>query len=203
MRIVAFLAAALAIFPISLLSAAEITPIKAAFASTLKDYHGPGELQAWEGSLRYSISRDCQKWTSKTEIVYRFTVNGVDSEIRAASTVYEALDGNRIEFNTRTKSNGQTPHHKKGSAKLQSRGKPGVATYRVLQGETLNLPAGTIFTVTSWLASINQLGAGKKRWKQLVFSDGELTIFFLFCSQMRRHRVGQPKGEPSLISQAG
>ena len=81
--------------------------------------------------MRYSISRDCQKSTSKTEIVYRFMVNGVDFEIRAASTVYEALDRNRIEFNTRTELNGQTLYHKKGSAKLQGRGEPGVATYRV------------------------------------------------------------------------
>lgn len=203
MKTVAVLAVVLAIFRISPLSAAELAPHEAIFASELLEFRGLGELQAWEGSMRYSISRDCQKWTSITEIVYRFTVNGVDSEIRAVSTTYEGLDGNRIEFDTRTEINGRTLNRKKGSAKLQGRGKPGVVTYAIPRGETLDLPAGTIFTVSSWLSSIDQYSAGKKQWKQLVFNDGELADF---SYSVRKRNVAapiSPNGDTSLVSQAG
>lgn len=203
MRFAAILAALLAILPLSPLSAAELVPHEATYSSTLEKYHGPGELQAWEGSMRYSVSRDCQKWKLVKEFVTRFTINGTDSEIRAISTIYEALDGNRIEFNARAELNGQTVLYKKGSAKLQGKGMPGVATYREPAGETLELPAGTIFIVASWLASIDQTDSGKKKWKQLVFNDGELTDLSYTVRKRGVAASASPSGDANLISQTG
>ena len=203
MRIVATLIATLAIFPMSLLSAAEIVPHEATYASTLEKYHGPGELQSWEGTTRYSISRDCQKWKIVTRMIFNFTINGTESQIKATSRTYEALDGNRMEFDTLTQLNGDVINHKKGVAKLQGAGKPGVVTYREPQGETLDLPAGTAFTIASTLGSIDQLGAGKKQWKQLMFSDGE---FANYTYNVRKRGVVpsvNPSGDANLISQAG
>lgn len=203
MRIVAILAVVLAAFQMSPLSASEMVPHEATFVSTLEEYHGPGEIQAWGGSMKYSVSRDCQKWKSVTDIVYRFTVNGTESEIWAHSTIYEALDGSRVEFDTRTEVNGQILSHKKGSAKLQGTGKPGVATYKIPQGETLNLPAGTIFPVASWLSSINYLAAGKKKWKQLIFNDGELMDYVYSVRKRGVSSPASPQGDAGLVSQAG
>jgi hypothetical protein len=116
---------------------------------------------------------------------------------------YEALDGNRIEFDTRTELDGRVLQRKKGGAKLQGEGKPGVAKYRMPQGEILDLPAGTMFVVASWRASIDQLGTGKKQWKQLVFIEGELTDFLY---SVRKRGIAAPagaKGDANLISQPG
>lgn len=203
MRFAAILAALLAILPLSSLSAAEFVPHEATYISTLEKYHGPGELQAWEGTTRRSISRDCQKWKIVTKIVLNFTINGIESQIEGISKTYEALDGSRMEFDTLTVLNGDVMNHKKGSAKLRGKGMPGVATYREPAGETLELPAGTIFIVASSLASIDQTDSGKKKWKQLVFNDGELTDLSYTVRKRGVAASASPSGDANLISRTG
>lgn len=203
MRIVAILAAVLAMSPVSPLSAAELAPHEATYTLVLEKYHGPGEIQSWEGTSHYSISRDCQKWKLQIETNIRASVNGTFSESRGVATTYEGLDGNRMEFNFRVTLNDQTLEHRKGSAKLQGPGKPGVATYRIPEGETVDLPAGTIFPVTSWRASIAHLGSGKKKWKQTLFVDGSLANYSFAIRKSGVAATVHPTGDAGLISRPG
>jgi hypothetical protein len=201
MRKLAILAAVTALVLIGPAAAAELAPHEASFTSTLQKYHGPGTVDSWEGTTHYRLSRDCQKWISETQVVYHFTVNGAASEIKVQSKSYEALDGHRLEFESILVVNGQTKSHTKGRATLK--GKTGVAAYQLPASETVELPAGTMFPVASRREAMAFAATGKKRWKQLVFDDGQLIDYAYDVVDRSAKPSSKPKGDILLVAGPG
>lgn len=203
MRMLTILAVAVATFPANSLPAAELAPHEADYKVTLVRFLGPGNVESFEGAVKFRLSRDCQKWKLESESTYNLSWNGQYQEMRVSEKQYEALDGTRMEFDVRLEVDGDLKKQFKGSASLEGPGKPGIVKYRMPRRESVGLPAGTVFPIAWTNAVAGRLAAGKKRWTLPVFYTGEIAEISSSVTKSGVAASATPAGDTDLISGSG
>lgn len=198
------LIAVLAAFAGQPAAAAELASYSARYDLVLEELKIPGEVTSWNGAAAVRITRDCQKWSLRTEAAFTLVLaDGRVVNFHFAERNRESLDGTRLEFELLLKINGSVSEHRKGVAVLEGKGKPGRVTFRIPKGKTVDLPAGTELPVAGMASLVANLAKGKTQWRQPLFMWGELMTMSHSVDEIGMSLAKQPKGDTRLTKFSG
>ena len=152
--------------------AANLQPHRAVYRMALGAAAKRSEVVAAQGQMFYRFSRDCDGWRVENRTVLRLTYEGgsdVDTLWTFAS--WESFDGRRFHFHARYQQDGDTLERLDGEAHMNADGKGGRAEFSVPEGQTVDLPAETLFPTEHVRALIASAEAGQRTLSRVVF-DG-------------------------------
>src|SRR3954451_22061362 len=99
----------------------------------------------------------CDGWT--VEQRYKLRMQYAESsevEITSNYVTWESKDGLRYRFNERKMKNGELDEEVRGDARLEGRGKAGVANFVRPKADTVELPPGVVFPTEHTLLLIER-----------------------------------------------
>lgn len=113
-----------------------------------------------EGLLRYKFNPACDGWTvehqTALDLVYE---NGQQAQMVWNYTSWEAKDGSKLRFRTRTQTNGQETEKLSGEARHE--GEQTVVIYSRPSGKRVILPKGTFFPTSHMRESLKRAESGE------------------------------------------
>ena len=125
---------------------------------------GAATIIGVSGAMTSEWERGCDGWTATQKLVVsmeRQEGPAVVSEVSAS--VFEAHDGTRLRFTSRTTIDNEVIEQVRGRAQRPSSDAPGQAVYMEPAGLTVKLPAGTLFPYQHTLAMIDAAVSGASR----------------------------------------
>jgi hypothetical protein len=193
LRRVALALAALCVTPAG---AANIMPHQALYTMNLIRTGGNSGVATARGAMAYKWGETCDGWI--VEQNYRLVMGYADASNEVTITsnfvTWESKDGLRYRFNQKEMKNNATDDEIRGTARLDGRGKGGVATFETPPGKSFALPAGTLFPSAHTILLIDRAKAGDRFVPRQVF-DGTTVSGAALVSAV----IG-PKTEPDAVA---
>jgi hypothetical protein len=148
------------------LSAQELASHRAAYTVTMLDHGKPAGESA--GTYAFEIRRTCEGYVMNQRL--RLEADGGRAAIvsEQQSQMTESRDGRKLHFDHRSTANGKVTSQWKGEAILGDDG-TGQARYIEPEGQTVTLPAGTMFPAALSRATINHAKAGDTSFDSLFY----------------------------------
>ncbi len=150
----------------------EISPHPALYKMTLASARSGSSVIDAQGTMAYEWGETCDGWTVQQN--YRLRMRYADSQdvnLTSNFVTWEAKDGLRYRFNQKETRNGAVDQDIRGQARLDGRGKGGVAQFVKPEAKTLRLPPGTLFPSAHTIFLIHEAEAGKQFVTRRIF-DG-------------------------------
>lgn len=127
-------------------------------------------IESAQGVLRYEFHKTCEGWTvGHHTALHMEYVNGQQVQMSWNYTSWEALDGARLRFRTRTKRNGVLVEKFTGEARKAA--DKMVVIYSEPNGRRENLPGDTLFPTTHLMHSLEEAHKGENVFNASFF-DG-------------------------------
>lgn len=143
----------------------DLLPHRAAYRLSLDEADGRAGLVEVRGGLVLEWRAACDGWLSQQRL--GFVAEGEDGpgftyDVRFSS--WESKDDTQLRFNVRAFDGKELQEEFRGLAQLEAPGAKGVARYAIPEGDTVELPPGTIFPT----AHVEQLIAAARAGERLV-----------------------------------
>lgn len=108
-----------------------------------------------DGTITYTLRDGCEGWTIDQTLDINLLYNqGEQTHLVVSNSSWEAKDGSRYNFATRTMNNGAVTDVYRGMAERDSTG--GMARYAMPAGKSMKLTAGTVFPNQHLLTVLQQ-----------------------------------------------
>ena len=150
----------------------DLLPHRAAYRLSLADAESGSRLAEIRGALVLEWRPACDGWLSQQRMGFVATSEdgpAFSHDVRFSS--WESRDGTQLRFSVRSFDGPRLEEEFRGHAALTAPGRGGVARYRVPEGDSLDLPAGTIFPTAHLAELIAAAHAGERTLSRHVF-DG-------------------------------
>jgi len=187
-------------------SAAKILPHRAGYELTLRSVRPGSGIIDVTGLLSYDWSDSCDGWIVEQRYVLQVVRgDGPVVEISASYANWESKDGLRYRFNvkrSRGADDDGEANEVQGEAKLDGKGKGGVARFDKPEKQEIKLPAGTLFPTEHTLRLIEKAKAGEKFDRHAVFDGAEVEGPSMMTSFLLPKRDVPPGGKPSMLTAA-
>ncbi|WP_156950698.1 EipB family protein [Terasakiella pusilla] len=138
-----------------------------------------------QGLLRYKFRRTCDGWTvehqTALDMIYE---NDARSQMVWHYTSWEAQDGSKLRFRTRTQTNGMETENISGEARHEV-GETAVV-YSQLSDKRLSLPAGTYFPTSHMVEALKQAEKGEVLFNGFYFDGSDDNAGFSLDTVMTR-----------------
>ena len=141
-------------------AAQDFAPHKAAYAVSALDH---GKAGASIGNYAYELKLTCEAYIITQRL--RLDAGGITEQ---QSQMTESRDGRKITFEHRSTANGKQTSIVKGGATLDQNG-VGEAVFTDPQGQSVALPAGTLFPIAIARATVKHAKAGDGGFDALFF----------------------------------
>ena len=152
--------------------AADLAPHRAVYDMTLHSTKPSSGIAGASGAMSYKFTDVCDGWTVENRTALTFSYNeGNQVATTWEFVTWESKDGLRYRFHVRSSRDGNLVEEVEGQAKLDGRGKGGVAKFTKPQEMTIKLPIGTLFPTEHTLRAIQHAEAGDKVFLRTIF-DG-------------------------------
>jgi hypothetical protein len=147
------------------LSAQDLAPHRAAYSVAMLDHGKPGGNA---GTYAYELKVTCDGYVMNQRL--RLEVEGGRSAVvtEQQSQMTESKDGRRLQFDHKSSANGKVTSQWKGEASLSDDG-TGQARYSEPEGQTVALPAGTMFPAALTRATVKYAKAGDTSFDALFY----------------------------------
>lgn len=171
---------------------AELRSHDATYALTQVHQYGRNwsPVEQAQGLLRYKFRRTCDGWTvehqTALDMIYE---NDGRAQMVWHYTSWEAKDGSKLRFRTRTQTNGAETDSTSGEARLEE-GKT-VVVYSRPSGKRLTLPAKTYFPTTHMVEALKRAQDGEVLFNGYYFDGSEDNAGFSLDTVMTRFN-GKP-----------
>jgi hypothetical protein len=134
---------------------------RAQYALTLSSARG--DITAASGTMAYEVQDACDGWATRQRLDMTITNrDGQDVEMVSDYATWESKDGLKMRFRMRQTTEAAVTSELAGEATLQPNGGPGVVKYSLPEGQTKELPKGTLFPTAHTATIIAAAEAGKK-----------------------------------------
>lgn len=128
-------------------------------------------IERADGVLRYEFKNTCDGWTVEHHTAMHLVFgNGQQAQMTWSYTSWEARDGSRLRFRTRSKRNGVVIESFSGEARKEA--KQSVVVYSEPNGRREVMPAGTVFPTTHLIQSIMAAQNGETVFNASYFDGG-------------------------------
>lgn len=153
-----------------------LIPHRAVYELELASPRGDGGVVEIGGEVEFVWNDVCDGWTVTQKS--RFIVGRADGyDVAFGSTVsaWESKDGLRYRFFIKRDQDGQVTENIRGVASLESPGGKGTARFSEPEGQTTELPKGTVFPTTHSLEILERVAAGEdlSHWTTQFDGTGE------------------------------
>jgi hypothetical protein len=147
-------------------AAQEMQPHRAAYDVTVLDHGKPGADSA--GSYAFELKLTCDSYAITQRM--RLTVDGGRNSVvsEELSQMTESRDGRKLHFEHHSTANGRQVSQFKGDATLDDSGM-GEARFSDPEGQSVALPAGTMFPIAITRATVRHAKAGDTNFDGLFF----------------------------------
>lgn len=142
------------------------------------------QFASGEGSFTEKLSMGCDGWRTEQRLYVKFMPVAAQTDprvlpvyLRTGANTFESRDGLTYEFADKSSLGGNILSSHRGSATLSASGQAGTATYSEPAGQTVQLPAGTVFPTKFAYQLITAAGNGQSGLEALVF-DGSMGAEF-------------------------
>jgi hypothetical protein len=153
--------------------AAELASHRAAYRLNLAD-GGAGNVTTVRGGLVMEWRRSCDGWTSNQRLAFQAgQADGSDFSYDVRFSSWESTSNDRLRFSVRSFDDGKPFEEFRGSAVLPGNG-DGEAVFTIPEGETVALPAGTLFPTQHIKALIAAAERGENFLSVPVFDGSGL-----------------------------
>lgn len=159
----------------------DIQPHRAIYALDLDSARSSSQVTDVDGRMMFAWEDGCDGWTIEQRYLMTFLyAQGPEIERQITYTSWEAKDGTRFTFTYRAASNGEVLEEYRGSAELDAPGGAGIATYRLPEDRTQDLPANTWFPTSHTLELLRVANAGQPFFAANLFDgSGEAGLAFV------------------------
>jgi len=186
--------------------AGKILPHRAGYELTLRSVRSGSGIIDVSGILSYDWADTCDGWIIEQRYVLRvIRGEGPAVEITASYANWESKDGLRYRFNVK-RGQGESEEdgvsEVQGEAKLDGKGKGGVAHFEKPESQDIKLPEGTLFPTEHTLLLIEKAKAGEKFDRHPVFDGAELEGPSMMSAFLLPRRDAAPGGTPSMLTAA-
>jgi hypothetical protein len=147
-------------------TAQELQPHRAAYAVSALEHGKP--VPSTPGTYAFELKATCEAYVISQ--LMRLEVEGARGTIvsEQQSLMTESRDGKKLKFEHRSLANGRTLSEHKGEASLEGDGR-GQARFSEPEGQTVALPAGTLFPLAIARETLRQAKAGATGFDALFF----------------------------------
>jgi hypothetical protein len=146
--------------------AQELQPHRAAYDVSLLDHGKPGADSP--GTYAFELKLTCENYIINERL--RLEVDGGRSSVvtEQLSQMIESRDGRKLHFEHRTTANGRQTSLVRGDATLREDGR-GEAHFSEPDGQSVTLPAGTMFPIAMTRVTLKHAAAGDVGFGALFF----------------------------------
>ncbi|MBI3452177.1 MAG: cell envelope integrity EipB family protein [Rhodospirillales bacterium] len=162
-------------------AAAQLVSHRALYTLSMGAARAGSGVNAIRGTMSLELQEVCEGWTLNQRMRFQvFDGEGepIDTDISFSS--WEARDGLHYRFTLRSLRNGEVSEELRGGARLAAHGKGGKAEFTKPEGQTIDLPPGTLFPTEHSLVLIRAAEAGERHVSRPVFDgatfDGAMDI---------------------------
>jgi hypothetical protein len=178
---------------------AQIVSHRAAYSLSLGAARANSGITAVEGAMVFDWQEVCEGWTLNQRMSFRiFDSDGqtIDNDISFSS--FEARNGSTYRFSVRTSIDNEVTEQLRGRAELGGDGRGGRAIFSEPDGETVELPPGTVFPTEHTRQLIERAAAGDRQMGRLVFDGATLDGAFDTNAVISQPLTREPPRGPSI-----
>lgn len=177
----------------------ELLSHRAAYRLSLADAGATSGLTAVQGGLVMEWRAGCDGWISNQRLGFvADTTEGSGFSYDVRFTSWESLDDTQLRFNVRSYDDGSMTDEFRGEASLDQPGASGEVRYSEPEGQTVQLPQGTLFPTGHVRKLIEAAKAGQLVVDSEVF-DGSGPDALTRVTAV----IGQPKTVTTSAAEAG
>jgi len=179
-------------------ASAEIVPHRAAYTLTLGAARPNSGITAIEGVMVFDWNTVCEGWTLNQRMTFRiFDSDGQAIENDISFSSFEAADGRSYRFSVRTLVDGEVTEQLRGRAERTPEA-GGRAVFSEPEGESVELPPGTVFPTEHTRMLIQRAIAGERSMARMVFDGATLDGAFDTNALITQAATGDPPGGPNI-----
>jgi len=147
-------------------AAQDLQPHRAAYSVSMLERGKPGV--STPGTYAFELKATCEDYvvSQRMRLEVEGSRGGIVSEQQSLMT--ESRDGRKLRFEHRSIANGRTVSEFKGEATIDDDGR-GQARFSEPEGQTVALPAGTLFPIAIARATLRRAKAGETGFDALFF----------------------------------
>jgi hypothetical protein len=203
LAVAAGMAISLQMAPVHVAAAAEIAPHRATYTLSLGNSRSSNNVVDIDGAMFIEWQEVCDGWTINQRMRFQMTdSDGERSDNDISFSSWEAKDGLNYRFTLRSLRDGEVDETLRGSAKLDGRGKGGMATFQEPEGLQMELPPGTLFPTEHTLVLIRAGEKGERQVSRLVF-DGATRDGALEVNAFIGNKIMEDVSEPRIQTGIG
>ncbi|HEX2529583.1 MAG TPA: DUF1849 family protein [Geminicoccus sp.] len=125
--------------------ATELAPHRAVYRLSLAE-NNPGNVTAVRGGLVMEWKKACDGWTSNQRLAFQADqAEGAPFLYDVRFSSWESVDNDELRFSMRSFDDGKPYEEFRGEAVVPPEGGKGKAVFAIPSGESVDLPAGTLF----------------------------------------------------------
>lgn len=191
-----FVAALLASVP----AGAEIVPHRAAYTLSLGSARPNSGITGIEGVMVFDWSAVCEGWTLNQRMTFRiYDSDGQAIENDISFSSFESADGRNYRFSVRTVVDNEVTEQLRGRATRTGEG-GGRAVFSEPDGETVELPPGTVFPTEHTRMLIARAAAGDRSMARMVFDGATLDGAFDTNAVIAQAVAGDPPSGANIAA---
>ncbi|MBI1274114.1 MAG: DUF1849 family protein [Alphaproteobacteria bacterium] len=151
---------------------ASFAPHRAIYDMKMASARNGSSVAGVEGKMFFEWADACDAWIidQKLQLKFYYAEGDVVDRVSSFST-WEAKNGKRYRFATRSLSNGQETTNLRGEAELGKDG--GEATYHLPKETSIKLPAGTLFPSAHTFEVLRAADEGNRFFKRTIFDGND------------------------------
>lgn len=154
---------------------AQIVSHRAAYSLSLGAARANSGITAVEGAMVFDWQEVCEGWTLNQRMTFRiFDSDGQTIENDIVFSSFEGRENGNYRFSVRTSVDNEVTEQLRGRAELGREGRGGRATFSEPDGETVDLPPGTVFPTEHTRLLIERAAAGDRQIGRMVFDGATL-----------------------------
>jgi len=148
----------------------KLAPHEATYELHLEQNRPSSHVVSADGKLVFILGDSCEGWTNEQNLDLQFVyTQGEAAKVAIRTSSWEAKDGSRYTFSSRTLNNDKETEAFRGKAQMEAKG--GTAIYTQPKDKKIVLSRDTLFPTQHSLIVIQAALAGQKVPNQMVF-DG-------------------------------
>lgn len=195
-----FVAALLASVP----ACAEIVPHRAAYSLSLGSARPNSGITGIDGVMVFDWSAVCEGWTLNQRMTFRiYDSDGQAIENDISFSSFESADGRNYRFSVRTVVDNEVTEQLRGRAERAGDGAAnggGRAVFSEPDGESVELPPGTVFPTEHTRMLIARAAAGDRSMARMVFDGATLDGAFDTNAVIAQEVTGDPPSGPNIAA---
>lgn len=178
---------------------AQIVSHRAAYSLSLGAARANSGITAVEGAMVFDWQEVCEGWTLNQRMTFRiFDSDGQTIENDISFSSFEARGNGPYRFSVRTSVDNEVTEQLRGRAELGSEGRGGRAVFSEPDGETVELPPGTVFPTEHTRLLIERAAAGDRQMGRMVFDGATLDGAFDTNAVMSQPLTTEPPRGPNI-----